>query len=248
MATETNHTDEVESPDIHFEPIVQLAPVKIASLEEEEEELIKLRAKLYRFDSSVTPSEWKERGTGTVKLLKHKTSKLVRVLMRRDKTLKLCANHYVQPEMELTPNCGSDKAWVWTTPADYSDGEAKAELLAIKFGNAENAQKFKEKFVEAQQIMKDAIPKHNASIESSDDKCKTEEDTKKDGGDGDKSEEKEETKSDSADTNTKEADSVAEGLENLTVKDNDNMNKENDSTNKTDDEKVRTGDEKDLSK
>lgn len=44
----------------------------------------------------------------------------------------------VQPEMELKPNCGSEKAWVWTTQADFADGEAKAELLAIRFANAES--------------------------------------------------------------------------------------------------------------
>ena len=49
------------------------------------------RAKLFRFDSAST--EWKERGTGDVRLLKHKESKKVRLVMRRDKTLKVCANH-----------------------------------------------------------------------------------------------------------------------------------------------------------
>ena len=40
------------------------------------------------------PVEWKERGTGEIKLLKHKETGKIRVLMRRDKTLKICANHY----------------------------------------------------------------------------------------------------------------------------------------------------------
>jgi len=40
------------------------------------------------------PPEWKERGTGNAKILRHKKSNLIRVLMRRDKTLKICANHY----------------------------------------------------------------------------------------------------------------------------------------------------------
>jgi Ran-binding protein 1 len=47
-------------------------------------------AKLWRFDTN----EWKERGTGEMKLLKHKETKKIRLLMRRDKTLKICANHY----------------------------------------------------------------------------------------------------------------------------------------------------------
>jgi hypothetical protein len=49
------------------------------------------RAKLFRFDTGA--SEWKERGTGDVRLLKHKTTGKIRLVMRRDKTLKVCANH-----------------------------------------------------------------------------------------------------------------------------------------------------------
>lgn len=50
------------------------------------------RAKLFRFDAE--GKQWKERGTGDVRLLQHKDNKKVRVVMRRDKTLKVCANHY----------------------------------------------------------------------------------------------------------------------------------------------------------
>ena len=50
------------------------------------------RAKLFKFDSE--SKEWKERGTGDVKLLKHKENGKTRLVMRRDKTLKVCANHY----------------------------------------------------------------------------------------------------------------------------------------------------------
>ena len=48
---------------------------------------------MYRYDSSGEQAEWKERGTGDVKILKHKTNGTIRILMRRDKTLKICANH-----------------------------------------------------------------------------------------------------------------------------------------------------------
>lgn len=52
------------------------------------------RAKLFRYDTTESPPEWKERGTGDVKLLRHSEKNCVRVVMRRDKTLKICANHY----------------------------------------------------------------------------------------------------------------------------------------------------------
>lgn len=44
----------------------------------------------------------------------------------------------VSPMMELKPNAGSDRAWVWNTLADYADECPKPELLAIRFLNAES--------------------------------------------------------------------------------------------------------------
>uniref|UniRef100_A0A3Q3R121 Ran-specific GTPase-activating protein n=1 Tax=Monopterus albus TaxID=43700 RepID=A0A3Q3R121_MONAL len=130
-ADDTNH-------DPHFEPIVSLPEQDVKTLEEDEEELFKMRAKLYRFASENDPPEWKERGTGDVKLLKHKEKGTIRLLMRRDRTLKICANHHIIPMMELKPNAGSDRAWVWNTLADYADECPKPELLAIRFLNAES--------------------------------------------------------------------------------------------------------------
>ena len=44
--------------------------------------------------------------------------------------------------MKLKPNCGSEKAWVWSTLADFADNEAKEELLAIRFATAESKENF----------------------------------------------------------------------------------------------------------
>ena len=44
--------------------------------------------------------------------------------------------------MKLKPNCGSEKAWVWSTLADFADNEAKEELLAIRFATAESKETF----------------------------------------------------------------------------------------------------------
>lgn len=145
--------EETNEVDVHFEPIISLPLIEVSNNEEDEVEMIKMRAKLYRYDSSNNPAEWKERGTGEVKLLRHKTKNTVRVVMRRDKTLKICANHFVTPWMELKPNCGSDRAWVWSVLADYADEQLKPELLAIRFANAENATVWKEAFEKAKKIV-----------------------------------------------------------------------------------------------
>ncbi|XP_068166277.1 ran-specific GTPase-activating protein [Antennarius striatus] len=155
-------TAEDSNHDPHFEPIVSLPEQDVKTLEEDEEELFKIRAKLYRFASENDPSEWKERGTGDVKLLKHKEKGTIRLLMRRDKTLKICANHHITPRMELRPN--SDRAWVWNTLADYADECPKPELLAIRFINIDNAQKFKVKFDEC----RDEVRKHQKETDNTD--------------------------------------------------------------------------------
>lgn len=142
-----------DSADVHFDPIISLPLIEVSNNEEDEVEMIKLRAKLYRYDSSSKPAEWKERGTGEVKLLKHKTKHTVRVVMRRDKTLKICANHFITPFMELKPNCRNDRAWIWSVLADYADEQLKPELLAIRFANAENALAWKEAFEKAKRIV-----------------------------------------------------------------------------------------------
>ena len=46
--------------------------------------------------------------------------------------------HIVSPEMRLQPNIGSDRSWVWKVHADYDDGEATSETLAIRLANAES--------------------------------------------------------------------------------------------------------------
>ncbi|THH10089.1 hypothetical protein EW145_g1567 [Phellinidium pouzarii] len=138
-----------EETDVNFEPVIHLTQqVETKTMEEDEDVLFKLRAKLFRFDNG--EGAWKERGTGDVRLLKHKDTKKVRLVMRRDKTFKVCANHMISSEMRLQPNIGSDRSWVWKVHADYADGVVSSETLAIRFANAENANNFKEAFEDAQ--------------------------------------------------------------------------------------------------
>ncbi|KAJ8607765.1 hypothetical protein MRB53_040061 [Persea americana] len=140
---------EEEDADVHFEPVVHLTEkVDTKTNEEHEEQTFKMRAKLFKFDRD--SREWKERGTGDVRLLKHKENGKTRLVMRRDKTLKVCANHWVVPDMKLSPNVGSDRSWVWNAANDVSEGEPEAQTLAIRFANSENANLFRDAFIGAQ--------------------------------------------------------------------------------------------------
>lgn len=120
------------------------------------------KSKLYRFDKD--GSQWKERGAGTVKFLKHKESGKIRLVMRQSKTLKICANHLgtdresflmvdlclyysnffwflslcaVTSGMSVQEHAGNDKSCVWHA-RDFSDGELKDELFCIRFASVES--------------------------------------------------------------------------------------------------------------
>ena len=147
---EEEHDTENEA-NVDFRPIVSLPPVK-NQVTGEEGELTKFseRAKLFRFDPA--NKEWKERGLGEIKLLYDPSSGKSRVVMRREQVHKLCANHFILPDMKLKATTTSNRSWLWHTHADVSDGEPKAEQLAVKFKQEETASEFKKIFEELQSI------------------------------------------------------------------------------------------------
>ncbi|XP_031473062.1 ran-binding protein 1 homolog c-like [Nymphaea colorata] len=132
------------------QPIVKLEEVAVTTGEEDEEALFDVKAKLYRFDKE--GNQWKERGVGSVKLLKHKETGKVRLVMRQSKTLKICANHLIFPTLSIQEHVGNDKSCVWHAP-DFADGELKDELFCIRFGSVENCKKFMEMVQEIAESM-----------------------------------------------------------------------------------------------
>ena len=132
---------EEEDTGAQVAPIVRLEEVAVTTGEEDEDVILDMKAKLYRFNKE--GNQWKERGTGTVKLLKHKENGKVRLVMRQVKTLKICANHLVVSSTKMQEHAGSDKSCVWHA-ADFADGELKEEMFAIRFGSVENCKKFKD--------------------------------------------------------------------------------------------------------
>jgi hypothetical protein len=123
-----------------------LAKVEIKTGEEDEDLIFKSRGKLFRFRDG----EWKERGTGDLKLLRHKTNKKIRFILRQDKTLKIVANFIIseKPLCELKPHQGSEKMFNFMA-YDCSE-EPVVEKFVLKLGNAEKAKTFKKNFEDAQ--------------------------------------------------------------------------------------------------
>lgn len=114
--------------------------------EEDEEPLFDAKSKLYRFDND--SSEWKERGIGQSRVLRHKESGRIRFLFRQEKTLKIRGNHIIMPGTKVQEHGGSDKSVVWSC-VDFSDEVQKMELFCLRFASAERAQQFKKAYEDA---------------------------------------------------------------------------------------------------
>lgn len=128
-----------------FVPVVTLTETKVDSGEGDEDCVFQQMSMLYRFDAG--EQSWKTRGKGYIKLLKHRVTQQVRLVLREDKTLKVRMNHKVNPLVELKPN--GDKAWLWAT-TDYSEEpEGSEQTFSAKFSTAELAKEFKAKHDEA---------------------------------------------------------------------------------------------------
>jgi Ran-binding protein 1 len=125
-----------------FTPVVQLDDVETSTGEESEHSLFESKAKLYRYLPD--KEEWKERGTGSVRLLQADDSK-IRCLMRRNKTLKICCNFYLLPGISLTPKPGSDTTLMWSC-LDFADETEKMEMFAMRFPDSDTKDSFRSAF------------------------------------------------------------------------------------------------------
>lgn len=107
-------------------------------------------------DQGTGKKTWRERGIGEAKILRHKEHQRLRLLMRQEKTMKIIANHAIDPRIKLEPNAGSDRSWVWSA-FDFADGELVETVFALRFADSDIANSFKETFMEAQKEMQQVL-------------------------------------------------------------------------------------------
>ena len=136
---------------------VKLEEVETKNGEEEEEVLYGVRAKLFIYgetllDVGTGKKSWRERGIGEARILRHREHQRLRLLMRQEKTMKVIANHALDPRIKLEPNVGSDRSWVWSA-FDFAEGALAETVFALRFADSDVAQDFKKKFIEHQEEM-----------------------------------------------------------------------------------------------
>ncbi|XP_053692787.1 E3 SUMO-protein ligase RanBP2 [Sabethes cyaneus] len=126
-----------EENNTYFTPVIPLPEkVEVKTGEENEEVLYSHRAKLYRF----VDKEWKERGLGDVKILKHNTTGKLRVVMRRDQVLKICLNHALDENIVYKEK--DDKSWQFLAN-DFSEGTLEAMNFSLRFKTPDIAIEFR---------------------------------------------------------------------------------------------------------
>ena len=99
-----------------FTPLLKTPTIETDLGEDDATEIFKAPCTLYRFDQT----EWKERGTGDIRIMRHQHKKSIRVIMRRNIVKKLCANHYLTQNQTLLAQIRSPNTWIWYA-TDFSD-------------------------------------------------------------------------------------------------------------------------------
>ncbi|GMT32299.1 hypothetical protein PFISCL1PPCAC_23596, partial [Pristionchus fissidentatus] len=150
------HVEEYE-PNVEFAPVIPLPDmVETVTGEESETVILEDRCKLFRF----TNGEWKERATGSVKVLKNEKTGKHRVVVRRDQVHKVAANFNIVSGVRIAQMKTSPKAVVWFC-VDFSEDEVKGmnEQLSARFGSPQQA----ETFMDTVNEIADSLPKPDAT-------------------------------------------------------------------------------------
>jgi hypothetical protein len=113
----------------------------------DEDTLFGEKALLYRYCSE--KSEWISRGSGVLKILKHKETGVYRILMRQNQTYVVRVNHQIPYLGRLIEGPADSRYFFWTA-FDFSTPEETRELFAVRFALPAIAAAFKSAFEEGQ--------------------------------------------------------------------------------------------------
>ncbi|EMD44373.1 Ran GTPase-activating protein [Entamoeba histolytica HM-3:IMSS] len=154
-----NTTSTLDDPeaeaDIHFEPVVQLK--EISQPKSEEETKFEARALCMRYDADA--KEWKERGRGDIKILRHPKTQYSRVILIRDQIFKLACDHFCHPKVVLKDVPTNDKCIMYAVGKDFAQETPCQMLFTFRFNTAEICKQFKEAFQAAQKEMEEVFNK-----------------------------------------------------------------------------------------
>lgn len=132
--------DEIEKEVTGNWKIVDLPEIQVVTGEEKEEEIARFKSKVYRFRDK----EWKQRGIGELRFLKHKVSKLIRIIGRTEKTYRCMINHFLVKKGilgNLEKLQTHENAWSWAGH-DISDEVPTIDKFGARFDTKEEFDRF----------------------------------------------------------------------------------------------------------
>lgn len=153
--------------------IVDLPEIPVVTGEEQEDEVAKFKTKVYRFRDK----QWKERGVGELRFLKHKVTHLIRLLNRAEKTHKVIINHLAirQDILGVLEQLKTgNNTWTWAAQ-DISDETPQIEKLCARFTSKEEYERFEKVFNESCEANAKTIAELKAAKEEKQEEKKEEE-------------------------------------------------------------------------
>lgn len=133
--------------------------VHLPDAAKDERIVMSLRCRMYRFDTE--DSEWKERGTGQIRMLQGNVTKKVRLVMHRDALLKICANHYIASGMKIQTYKDNGKAVMYgPAPPDKEAHIESPSLILLRFKSTKDCDLYTKTFEKAYQI-NEAVDKND---------------------------------------------------------------------------------------
>ena len=127
-SAEDDDGDVVKTEELPIENTCDMKPIEIKSGEEDEDAVFEQRCKLFRFRDN----EYKERGLGNLKVMKHKTTGKGRLVMRRELVNLVCLNCWSCSKIERVRD-----TQVRFAGLDASDGEPEMTVFVVKFKTEE---------------------------------------------------------------------------------------------------------------
>ena len=123
----------VKTEELPIEDNCDMKPIEVKSGEEDEDVLFRERCKLFRFRDK----EYKERGLGDMKVLKHRETGKGRLIMRRELINLVCLNCWSCSNVDRIR-----ETQIKFTGTDASDGEPEMSIFIARFKKPEMADEF----------------------------------------------------------------------------------------------------------
>ncbi|TMW45984.1 hypothetical protein DOY81_008936, partial [Sarcophaga bullata] len=139
-------------------PSTTSTTLNVSSISKDEQVMFSHSARLFHVKDMI----WKDPSIGDITILKSSDG-TSRILIRRDQTLNICANHKITHELTLIVPKNETKGFIWTAN-DFAEGSLRLKKFHVCFKSLTTTRSFLAAFKKAQKEAKNiqsAMPANN---------------------------------------------------------------------------------------